>query len=223
MVPPSLPLVLASASPARRATLQRAGVTPYALVSNVDEDSVVAQAVSQYGELAPEDVALVLARAKCEAVADRLATESRPDDAPVGALILGCDSVLELDGEVYGKPADEAEATARWQRMSGRSGVLHTGHWLIDDRDDGEGGTGGTLGAVASTTVHFAKLSDEEIEAYVATGEPLQVAGGFTIDGLGGPFVSGIEGDHHNVVGISLPLLRELLGEIKVSWFQLGS
>ena len=193
------------------------------LVSDVDEDLVLAQAVSHFGELTPQDVALVLARAKCEAVAGRLSDDSYPDDAPIGALVLGCDSVLELDGELHGKPADEAQATARWQRMRGNSGVLHTAHWLIDDRDDSDGGTGATMGAVASTTVHFANVSDEEIAAYVATGEPLNVAGGFTIDGLGGPFVAGIEGDHHNVVGISLPLLREMLAEINVSWFQLQS
>ena len=222
MVSACVPLILGSASPSRRATLQRAGVTPYVLVSKVDEDSVVTQAVSRFGELAPEDVALVLARAKCEAVTRLLATdETCPEDAPVGALILGCDSVLELDGEVHGKPADATEATSRWKQMRGTSGVLHTAHWLIDDRDDEHGGTGATLGAVASTTVHFANVSDDEIAAYVATGEPLQVAGAFTIDGLGGPIVSGIEGDHHNVVGISLPLLRELLGEINLSWFEL--
>ena len=223
MVSPSVPLVLGSASPARLATLQRAGVTAYVLVSDVDEDSTVTQAVSQYGELAPEDVALLLARAKCEAVAERLAGDTCPEDAPTGALVRGCDSVLELDGELHGKPADEAEAISRWHRMRGSSGVLHTAHWLIDDRDDSDGGTGATMGAVASTIVHFAKVSDQEIAAYVASGEPLQVAGGFTIDGLGGPFISGIEGDHHNVVGISLPLLREMLGEINVSWFALRS
>jgi septum formation protein len=218
-----VPFVLGSASPARLATLQRAGVTPYVLVSDVDEDSVLKQAVTRYGEIAPQDVALVLARAKCEAVTRRLGDDTCPQDAPVGAVVLGCDSVLELDGDVHGKPADEAEAVSRWKRMRGRSGVLHTGHWLIDDRDDSDGGTGATMGAVASTIVHFAKVSDEEIAAYVATGEPLHVAGAFTIDGLGGPFVSGIEGDHHNVVGISLPLLREMLGEINVSWFELSS
>ena len=223
MVSPDVPLVLASASPARRSTLARAGVTSYVLVSDVDEDLVLAQAVSHFGELTPQDVALVLARAKCEAVADRLANDSCPEDAPIGALVLGCDSVLELNGELHGKPADEAQATARWRQMRGSSGVLHTGHWLIDDRDDSDGGTGATLGAVASTTVHFANVSDEEIAKYVGTGEPLNVAGGFTIDGLGGPFVAGIEGDHHNVVGISLPLLREMLTEINVSWFQLQS
>jgi len=193
------------------------------LVSHVDEDSLVRQAVSRYGELTPADVALVLARAKSEAVARRLAADSCPPDAPVGALVLGCDSVLELDGEVHGKPTDEAQAVSRWKEMRGRSGVLHTAHWLIDDRDISDGGTGATMGEVASTVVHFAKVSDEEIAAYVASGEPLQVAGAFTIDGLGGPFVSGIEGDHHNVVGISLPLLREMLAEIEVSWFDLLS
>jgi len=223
MVSPLVPLVLASASPARLSTLLSAGVTPYVLVSDVDEDLFVAHAVSQYGQLTPEDVALVLARAKCEAVAHRLYGESCPEDAPIGALVLGCDSVLELDGEVHGKPADEQEATARWQRMRGRCGVLHTGHWLIDDREDSDGGTGATMGAVASTTVHFAKVSDQEIAAYVATGEPLRVAGGFTIDGLGGPFVAGLEGDHHNVIGISLPLLREMLEEINLSWFELSA
>jgi septum formation protein len=222
MVSARVPLILGSASPARLETLQRAGVAPYVLVSDVDEDSVVAAALSRYRELAPEDVALVLARAKCEAVARRLSTDATcPEDAPAGAVILGCDSVLELDGEVHGKPADEAEAISRWKRMRGRSGVLHTAHWLIDDRDDQDGGTGATMGSVASTVVHFAKVSDDEISAYVASGEPLQVAGAFTIDGLGGPFVSGIEGDHHNVVGISLPLLREMLADIKVSWFEL--
>ena len=127
--------------------------------------------------------------------------------------------VLEFDGQVHGKPVDADEAIERWQRMSGRSGVLHTGHWIVDQRPAALGGSRATLGATASTKVHFAKLSDEEIRAYVATGEPLRVAGAFTIDGLGGPFVTGLEGDHHDVVGISLPLLRELLDDIGVSWW----
>ena len=218
-----VPLILASASPARLTSLQQAGVSPYVLVSEVDEDSVLTLALSRYGELAAQDVALVLARAKCEAVSSLLTSQSCPTDAPAGALVLGCDSVLELDGQVHGKPADQAEATSRWKRMRGSSGVLHSAHWLIDDRDDEQGGTGATMGVVGSTTVHFANVTDEEIAAYVATGEPLQVAGAFTIDGLGGPFVSGIEGDHHNVVGISLPLLREMLSEINVGWFDLCS
>jgi septum formation protein len=223
MVSACVPLVLGSASPARLATLRSAGVIPYVLVSKVDEDLVLTEALSRFGELAPPDVALVLARAKSEAVTRLLSDETCPQDAPEGALVLGCDSVLELAGEVYGKPANAAEAISRWKRMRGTSGVLHTAHWLIDDRDDKDGGTGATLGSVASTVVHFAKVTDTEIAGYVASGEPLRVAGAFTIDGLGGPFVSGIEGDHHNVVGISLPLLREMLGEINLSWFDLCS
>ncbi|MEP7016656.1 MAG: nucleoside triphosphate pyrophosphatase [Actinomycetota bacterium] len=221
MVPAPVPLVLGSASPARLETLQRAGVRPYVMASDIDEGAVMAQAVSHFGDLEPQDIALVLARAKCEAVTGLLDSGTPPDGAPAGALVLGCDSVLELDGRLHGKPADAAEATLRWKSMRGRSGVLHTGHWLIDDRDSTDGGTGATIGAVASTTVHFAKITDEEIAAYVATAEPLAVAGAFTIDGLGGPFISGIEGDHHNVVGISLPLLRELLADVHLSWFDL--
>jgi septum formation protein len=198
-------LVLASGSPARRATLAAAGVEPVVRVSGVDEDAVVAR----YGVTEAQDVALVLARAKAEDVAAGLEGQ---------ALVVGCDSVLELDDEVHGKPVDAGEAVARWQRMRGRSGVLHTGHWVIDDRDGQDGGTGATLGAVASTTVHFAAISDQEIQAYVATGEPLRVAGAFTLDGLGAPYVEGIEGDPSNVVGISLPLMRELLGSLDVPW-----
>ena len=177
------------------------------MVSTVDEDLEVAEARSRYGPVEPVDVALLLARAKAENVAG---------GGGRAALVLGCDSVLEIDGEVHGKPGNVAEATQRWRRMRGRSGVLHTGHWLVDDRPDG---SGATLGATASTTVHFARVSDVEIEAYVATGEPLLVAGGFTIDGLGGPFVTAIEGDYHNVVGLSLPLLRDLLEQVEVGWF----
>src|SRR5829696_1999802 len=203
---PTIQLVLASASPARRSTLRSAGIEPVVIVSEVDEDLAVAEATERYGLMQPADIALLLARAKAEDVAARL------DD---GMLVIGCDSVLELDGEVHGKPADAEEAVSRWRRMRGRSGVLHTGHWLVDDRADG----GATLGATASTTVHFASISDEEIEAYVATGEPLTVAGAFTVDGLGGAFVTAVEGDHHNVVGLSLPLLRELLADAGIGWF----
>jgi septum formation protein len=203
---PTVQLVLASASPARRSTLRAAGIEPVVLVSDVDEDLTVAEATDRYGLLGPGDIALLLARAKAEDVAARL------DDH---AVVLGCDSVLELDGEVHGKPGDAEEAVVRWRRMRGRSGVLHTGHWLIDERADG----GATLGATASTTVHFAEVSDREIDAYVATGEPLTVAGAFTIDGLGGAFITAVEGDHHNVVGLSLPLLRELLADAGIDWF----
>jgi septum formation protein len=126
--------------------------------------------------------------------------------------VVGCDSVLELDGEILGKPADAEEAVARWQRMRGRAGVLHTGHCVIDTHREV------WLGRAAATQVRFAQVSDEEIAAYVATGEPLAVAGAFTIDGLGGAFVSGITGDPHNVVGISVPLLRLMFDELGFEW-----
>ncbi len=185
--------VLASASPARLATLRSAGLDPEVVVSGVDESQVT---TSDPGALAAE-----LATLKARAVAGL---------APA-SLVVGCDSVLALNGSVHGKPADADEARDRWRAMRGRSGVLHTGHCVIapDGRELVRG---------AATTVHFADLSDDEIEAYVATGEPLQVAGAFTVDGLGGAFVRGIEGDHHNVVGISLPVLREMLAAVDVPW-----
>ena len=193
-------LVLASQSPARLETLRRAGVEPTVIVSGVDED--------QLGDLPPAELALQLAELKCAAVAGR-------DDLPDEAVVLGCDSVLELDGQALGKPGDADEAIRRWQAMRGRSGILHTGHSLRDTT------SGNVASATASTTVHFAEVTDEEITAYVATGEPLHVAGAFTVDGLGGAFVTRIEGDHHNVVGLSLPLLRELLAELGRSWVDL--
>lgn len=197
-------LILASASPARLRTLRNAGLDPQVCVSEVDEDEVV----HRYGVVEPAEVALVLARAKAEDVAVR--SEE--------ALVLGCDSVLDLDGAVHGKPADVDQARARWQAMAGRSATLHTGHWLIDTRNDG---SGATIGAVASTVVHFGQPTHDELEAYLTSGEPLWVAGAFTIDGLGGGFVRGVEGDHHNVVGVSLPLLRELLADLGIQWHQL--
>jgi septum formation protein len=201
-------LLLASASPARLATLRAAGIEPWVTVSDVDEDAALTAATAQHGPMEPADAALVLARAKAEAVA----AEAKD------VVVLGCDSVLELDGEAHGKPATAADASERWRAMRGRSGVLHTGHWLVDLR---AAGRGDALGAIASTTVHFADVTDDEIDAYVATGEPFQAAGAFTIDGLGAPFVSAIEGDHHNVVGLSLPLLRRLLGKLGIPWPEL--
>ena len=202
-------LLLASASPARRATLVAAGIEPLVAVSTVDEEAVLASAHDRFGALDPADAVLLLAQSKVEDVSRNLPAELEDAD---DLLLLGCDSMLELDGQIYGKPVDAAEATTRWRAMRGRSGVLHTGHWLMDERH-----VPAMLGATSSTTVRFADLSDAEIDAYVATGEPLAVAGAFTIDGLGGPFVERIEGDHHGVVGLSLPLLRELLGEVGVS------
>lgn len=193
-------LFLASASPARLATLRSAGIEPVVIVSGVDE--------SQLGDLPPAELALQLAQLKCAAVAARA-------EVPGDALVLGCDSVFELDGLALGKPADAADAVRRWHAMRGRSGVLHTGHSLR------HAGSGRSAAATASTTVHFADVSDAEVAAYVATGEPLHVAGAFTVDGLGGAFVTGIEGDFHNVVGVSLPLVRDLVGELRHSWTDL--
>jgi septum formation protein len=195
-----LRLVLASASPARLRTLRSAGLSPEVVVSGVDEAAVTASTV-------PELVS-TLARLKAEAAAARLDPDSQT------TIVIGCDSLLELGGTAYGKPGSAAEATQRWRWMRGRSGVLHTGHHVLLRR----AGLQRSDSAVASTTVHFADVTDAEVAAYVATGEPLDVAGAFTIDGLGGAFVSGIEGDHHNVVGISLPLFRALLGRLGVVW-----
>jgi septum formation protein len=192
-------LVLASASPARRKLLAAAGIPADVMVSGVDESTVDSDRA--------EVLCLTLARLKARSVAARLrqaGSSVRP------TLVLGCDSVLAFDGQVLGKPADEVEATRRWYAMRGRSGVLHTGHCLVP-LPEGE-----PVEGVASTTVHFADLTDVEVAAYVTSGEPVQVAGAFTIDGLGGPFVEAIEGDHSNVIGLSLPLLRRLLGTLGI-------
>lgn len=188
--------MLASASPARLRLLRDAGLSPDVVVSGVDEEGVTGTA---------RDVVLELAIRKAQAVACGV------EDA----LVIGCDSMLELDGEVLGKPADAADAVARWQAMRGRSGVLHTGHCVVDTA------TGASAGDVCSTVVRFGTPSDEEVRAYVATGEPLQVAGAFTLDGRGAPFVDGIEGDAGNVIGLSLPLLRTLLAKLDVSLVEL--
>ncbi|MEV6810133.1 nucleoside triphosphate pyrophosphatase [Streptomyces sp. NPDC017405] len=187
-------LVLASQSPARLGLLRQAGLDPEVIVSGVDEDAVTAPT--------PAELALALAEAKASVVA------ARPEVR--GALVIGCDSVLELDGRALGKPADAEEATARWKAMRGRAGVLQTGHCVWDTE------AGRYVSATASTVVRFGEPSDAEIAAYVASGEPLHVAGAFTLDGRSAPFVEGIEGDHGNVIGISLPLVRRLLAELGV-------
>jgi septum formation protein len=183
-------IVLASASPARLALLRSAGLDPKVIVSGVDEDSFSAHT--------PAALSLVLAKAKAEAVANEL------DEG----LVIGCDSILELDGRPYGKPATPEEAAERWRLMRGRTGRLVTGHCVIDVA------AGRQAAEVATTVVRFGQPSDEEIAAYIATGEPLSVAGAFSIDGRGGWFIEGIEGDHGNVIGISLPLLRDLFAEL---------
>ena len=203
-------LILASQSPARTKLLTDAGIRHEILVSDVDEDAVQAR----YGVTDPHDTALLLARAKAEAVA------SLPEAD--GALVIGCDSVFEFDGEAHGKPYTAEVAKERMLRMSGSKGVLHTGHWLVDCRDtegtdeSGAAGSGATLGHVTSAEVHFMEMSVAEIDAYIATGEPLQCAGSFTIDGYGGAFIRKVDGDPHAVVGLSISTLRGLLGQAQV-------
>lgn len=202
-------LVLASASPARLGLLRAAGLEPEVLVSAVDEAAVESAARAEDPDLSPARLAQVLAEAKGVAVHERL-----PGDDE--RLVLACDSVLEVGGSVHGKPGTVEVARRRWrEELRGRSGVLHTGHWLLDTR------TGRCAGAPASATVHFGEVTDAEIEGYLATGEPLHVAGGFTLDGLGAPFVETIEGHPSTVVGLCLPLLRRLLADLSVEWWQL--
>ena len=173
--------------------LRGAGFDPEVIVSGVDEDGVTG---------APVQLCLELARLKAAAVAGGLV------GAP--ALVLGCDSVLELDGQALGKPATAAEATARWHAMAGRTGLLHTGHCIISTADEAQ------VSAAGTTLVRFGTPDADELAAYVATGEPLLLAGAFSIDGLAGPFVDSIDGDHSNVIGLSLPLFRRLLAELGV-------
>jgi septum formation protein len=198
-------LVLASASPARLRTLRDAGVHADVVVSGVDEESVT--------EAEPARLAQRLAELKARAVAARVAGTAAAAGERV--VVVGCDSVFELDGRGYGKPGSPEEARRRLRAMSGRSGLLHTGHFVI------EPATGRQVGRGACTVVTFSEMSDAEIDAYVATGEPLEVAGAFTLDGRAGAFVDGVEGDPHNVVGISLPHLRRMLAELGITWTDL--
>lgn len=195
-------LYLASTSPARLATLRAAGIEPIVVPSFVDEDAAVTAA----GPLSPPDMVLLLARLKASAVVS----------GSIDGFILGGDSAFELDGVVYGKPHLPVVARERWLLQRGRTGHLHSGHWLIDHR----GGTvNGAVGGVATAAVTFASdISDDEIDAYIATGEPLLVAGAFTIDSLGAPFITSIEGDPHAVVGLSLSTLRSLMLTFGVAW-----
>jgi septum formation protein len=201
--------ILASASPARYQTLLRAGVVPERLVSNFDESSVQG--------LPPAELAQAIANSKAKVVWQELKREAVILDEPLGeTLVLGCDSLLELDGEAMGKPSSHEDAIARWQKMRGRKGTLHTGHCLIDCVAER------IVVATVSTPVHFGDITDEEIEVYCSSGEPSNVAGAFTIDGFGGWFIDGVEGDHHNVVGLSLPVLRRMLTELNFSLWDLG-
>lgn len=206
-------LVLASTSPARLTLLRNAGIEPLTLAPGVDEDAVVARAQSMGLIANTADMVQLLAKAKAEAVLGQ--AES------AGKLVVGCDSSLEFEGRSLGKPHDPEVARERWRQMRGRAGVLHSGHWLIDNRNPVSGKLPPAAGRSSRTIVHFADLSDREIDDYVATSEPLKVAGAFTIDSLGGAFVRAIEGDPHTVVGLSLPTLRDLTLQLGVDYTSL--
>jgi len=223
-------IILASKSTGRLATLRAAGVEPRVEVSSVDEGAILAalaQRRAEAGEEAPSpaEQVLALATAKALDVASALgegASAAGEGAGPSGTsgrasapVVVGCDSMLEIDGAVVGKPRTPEAARERWLAMRGRTGELHTGHALVRPAD------GASASGVSSAIVHFGEPTEEEIDAYIATGEPLWCAGAFTIDGLGGAFIEAIEGDPHGVVGISLPLLRRLLAELGVSWTDL--
>jgi len=193
-------LVLASTSPARLLLLRAGGIEPITISPGVDEDAVAARAQDMGLIKSSQDLVLLLAKAKAEAVV------SHPDAQ--NAIIIGCDSALEFQGQTLGKPHEPEVAIARWQALRGNSGTLHSGHWLIDNRT--AVAMPPATGKTSSAGVFFANLSDREIEAYVATEEPLKVAGAFTVDGLGGAFITKIEGDTHTVIGLSLTTLRDL-------------
>jgi septum formation protein len=199
---PSRRLILASASPARVGVLRHAGLAPEVIVSGVDEDGIEG--------LAPDKAVEVLAVRKAGAVADRLGAEGGAGGDGTGALVVGCDTMLSIAGELRGKPQSADEARAWWRGQRGTPGTLVTGHAVVDTA------SGRVASATSTTVVHFGTPTDAEVDAYVASGEPLVVAGAFTIDGRSAPFVDRIDGDHGNVLGLSLPLLRMLLAELGV-------
>ena len=186
-------LVLASGSTARLHILRGAGIDPEVVVSGANESGA--------DHLPTADLVAVLAMRKAVAVA-----QLRPD-----ALVLGCDSMLDLDGSAFGKPATAHEVIELWRQLAGRTGTLYTGHWLID------GATGRHVSGVAATAIRFGTPSVAEIAAYAATSEPLSLAGAFSIDGLAAAFVDGVDGDPSNVIGLSLPLLRQLLAKLGIA------
>jgi len=191
-------VVLASSSPSRKRLLQSSGIEPIVMVSGVDEED------PEYTSLTPREMVIALAIVKAHTVRSLV-------DFP--ALIIGCDSTFEFQGESLGKPETADNALERARRLSGKSGTLHTGHCIIDTEKGIE------IRDVASTEVFFADMSDREMKDYVATGEPLHVAGGFTLDGLSAPFITRIDGESSNVIGLSLPLLRKAINSLGYSWF----
>jgi len=209
-------LYLASTSPARLATLRAVGIEPVTIPSRVDEEAATAAAEP----LTAAEMVLLLARLKAEAVLEPLLSDPElAGGAPLDGLVLGGDSAFEFGGTVYGKPHLPEVARERWYAQRGGSGLLHSGHWLIDARG---GVIGRAIGAVAEARVHFADdITDAEIDAYVSTGEPLEVAGAFTIDAKGAGVIDRVEGDPHAVVGLSIPLVRQLVRQLGVEWTDL--
>ena len=206
-------ILLASRSSGRLSTLRAAGVEPLVRASSVDEEAVLHELANRRratGLPAPSAAEQVQALARAKAL--DVAADIDPQEAEV---VVGCDSMLEIDGRVVGKPGTPEAVRERWRSMRGRTGLLHSGHTLVRVRD------GARAHGVSSTVVRFGSPTDAEIDAYAATGEPLGCAGAFTIDGLGGPFIDGVDGDPHGVVGISLPLLRRLLAELGIRWTDL--
>lgn len=213
-------LILASQSPGRLATLRAAGIEPLVRVSDIDEPAVLAEIVRRHAQAddpAPTPVEQVQALARAKAL--DVAARSRPSGGGDATVVVGCDSMLEIDGQVIGKPRTDQAVRECWSRTAGGTGVLHTGHTLVR-LGDGTRAQAITQG-VSSTIVRFGSPTREEIEAYIATGEPQWCAGAFTIDGYGSAFIEGVEGDPHGVVGICLPLLRRLLAGLGVRWTQL--
>lgn len=200
-------LYLASTSPARLATLRSSGIEPVVVPSEVDEDAVVEQAeTAAGGPLSPEDMVLLLARAKAEAVLT----------PRIDGVVLGGDSAFVLDGVTYGKPHTPEVARERWNLQRGRTGQLYSGHWMIDHTG---GTTNAAVGEVTVAEVTFSSdITDEELDAYIASGEPLEVAGAFTIDSLGAAFIDRISGDPSTVVGVSIPALRRMANQLGVFW-----
>lgn len=201
-------VILASASPSRRRLLESVGLNHEVMVSGVDEE------LDEYAELSPSELVLALAIVKAHTVA-KVFQESNP--AGPGAIVIGCDSTFEFEGRSLGKPVTKENAIARCKEIRGKSGILHTGHCIIDTA------RGIEISDLASTTVHFTDMSDEEIASYVETEEPLQVAGGFTLDGLSAPFIYALEGEPSNVIGLSLPLVRKAFASLGYQWFDFSS
>ncbi len=193
-------IILASASPSRLRLLESVGITPSILVSGVDEDA------SEFESLSPAELVIALAILKAHTVKDK---------APINSLIIGCDSTFEFEGKSLGKPVTKTKAIERCKQLSGKTGYLHTGHCLIDLRQGIE------LSERSTAKVQFAQMTDAEIIDYVDSNEPLNVAGGFTLDGLSAPFITKIEGDPSGIIGLSLPLLRKMIISLGYSWPEL--